>query len=119
MWDQCGVAPSLPCCHLAKLLPAPASLQSGILKKYNVELIGAKLESINKAEDRDLFAKVGSGGPCCNRHAAPAWLRPRFSTTVREPVAELSLLLPPRHHPTGHGKAQPEDVSELHCHHSG
>lgn len=30
-------------------------LQSGILDKYNVELIGAKLPSINKAEDRELF----------------------------------------------------------------
>jgi carbamoyl-phosphate synthase large subunit len=29
--------------------------ESGVLKKYNVELIGAKLESINKAEDRQLF----------------------------------------------------------------
>lgn len=40
--------------------PAPTApcLQSGILDKYGVELIGAKLESINKAEDRDLFAQV-------------------------------------------------------------
>lgn len=30
--------------------------ETGILDKYNVELIGAKLESINKAEDRELFA---------------------------------------------------------------
>ena len=30
--------------------------ESGILDKYNVELIGAKLASINKAEDRELFA---------------------------------------------------------------
>jgi carbamoyl-phosphate synthase large subunit len=29
----------------------------GILKKYNVELIGAKREAIDKAEDRALFAK--------------------------------------------------------------
>ncbi len=28
---------------------------SGVLKKYNVELIGAKLEAIKKAEDRELF----------------------------------------------------------------
>jgi hypothetical protein len=33
-------------------------LQKGILEKYGVELIGAKLESINKAEDRELFANV-------------------------------------------------------------
>ena len=38
--------------------PPPPRLQSGILAKYNVELIGAKLESINKAEDRDLFAQA-------------------------------------------------------------
>ena len=29
--------------------------ESGILKKYNVELIGASLEAIKKAEDRELF----------------------------------------------------------------
>src|SRR5579872_6128730 len=29
--------------------------ESGVLKKYNVELIGAKLDAINKAEDRQLF----------------------------------------------------------------
>lgn len=34
---------------------AKALAESGILKKYNVELIGAKLDSINKAEDRQLF----------------------------------------------------------------
>ena len=32
--------------------------ESGVLKKYNVELIGAKLESINKAEDRLLFGQA-------------------------------------------------------------
>jgi len=30
----------------------------GILKKYNVELIGANIDSIKKAEDRDLFKKA-------------------------------------------------------------
>lgn len=34
---------------------AKALAESGVLKKYNVELIGAKLDSINKAEDRQLF----------------------------------------------------------------
>src|SRR6187455_2926727 len=29
--------------------------EKGILEKYGVEMIGAKLESIKKAEDRDLF----------------------------------------------------------------
>ena len=37
---------------------AKALSEQGILEKYNVELIGAKLESINKAEDRDLFAQA-------------------------------------------------------------
>ena len=32
--------------------------QKGILKKYNVELIGATKEAIDKAEDRELFAKA-------------------------------------------------------------
>ena len=34
---------------------AKALAESGVLEKYNVELIGAKLDSINKAEDRQLF----------------------------------------------------------------
>lgn len=32
--------------------------EKGILKKYGVELIGAKLEAIKKAEDRELFKKA-------------------------------------------------------------
>ncbi len=40
---------------------------SGVLEKYNVELIGAKLEAIKKAEDRLLFkdamAKIGLDVP--------------------------------------------------------
>lgn len=32
--------------------------EMGILKKYSVELIGANIESIKKAEDRDLFKKA-------------------------------------------------------------
>ena len=32
--------------------------KQGVLEKYNVELIGAKAEAINKAEDRDLFDKA-------------------------------------------------------------
>jgi carbamoyl-phosphate synthase large subunit len=34
---------------------AVALAESGVLKKYNVELIGAKLEAIKMAEDRELF----------------------------------------------------------------
>jgi len=32
--------------------------EMGVLKKFNVELIGANIESIKKAEDRDLFKKA-------------------------------------------------------------
>ncbi|KAI3925776.1 hypothetical protein MKX01_003335 [Papaver californicum] len=32
--------------------------QSGVLEKYGVELIGAKLDAIKKAEDRDLFKQA-------------------------------------------------------------
>jgi carbamoyl-phosphate synthase large subunit len=34
---------------------AIAIAEAGVLEKYNVELIGAKLDAIKKAEDRDLF----------------------------------------------------------------
>ncbi|MCI0707675.1 MAG: carbamoyl-phosphate synthase large subunit [Ignavibacteriae bacterium] len=36
---------------------AVALAESGVLRKYGVELIGAKLEAIKKAEDRELFQK--------------------------------------------------------------
>ena len=32
--------------------------EQGILERYGVEMIGAKLESIKKAEDRDLFKEA-------------------------------------------------------------
>jgi carbamoyl-phosphate synthase large subunit len=37
---------------------AKALAESGVLDKYKVELIGANLESINKAENRELFNKA-------------------------------------------------------------
>ena len=37
---------------------AVALAEKGILKKYNVELIGADLQAIKKAEDRELFQKT-------------------------------------------------------------
>jgi carbamoyl-phosphate synthase large subunit len=37
---------------------AVALAESGVLAKYNVELIGAKLDAIQKAENRELFQKV-------------------------------------------------------------
>ena len=40
--------------------PCFALLQQGILEKYNVELIGAKLPSIDKAEDRELFKQASA-----------------------------------------------------------
>jgi carbamoyl-phosphate synthase large subunit len=41
--------------------------KSGVLDKYNVELIGAKLEAIEKGEDRELFKKAMQriGVPVC------------------------------------------------------
>jgi len=32
--------------------------EAGVLKKYNVELLGASIEAINKAEDRQLFKQI-------------------------------------------------------------
>ena len=37
---------------------AVALAENGVLEKYGVELIGAKLEAIKKAEDRELFQKT-------------------------------------------------------------
>jgi carbamoyl-phosphate synthase large subunit len=37
---------------------AVALAEKGVLRKYNVELIGAKLEAIRKAENRELFQKT-------------------------------------------------------------
>ncbi len=46
---------------------AVALCKDGTLEKYGVELIGAKLEAIEKAEDRDLFRKAMEkiGVPMC------------------------------------------------------
>jgi carbamoyl-phosphate synthase large subunit len=46
---------------------AVALAKNGTLEKYNVELIGAKLPAIEKAEDRDLFREAMRkiGVPCC------------------------------------------------------
>ena len=37
---------------------AVALSESGVLERYDVELIGAKMDAIQKAEDRDLFKRV-------------------------------------------------------------
>ncbi|MBN2333505.1 MAG: carbamoyl-phosphate synthase large subunit [Deltaproteobacteria bacterium] len=53
--------------------------ESGVLEKYNVELIGASLEAIKKAEDRQLFkeamVKIGLGLPMSGyaHSMADAW----------------------------------------------
>ena len=41
---------------------AVALAESGVLEKYNVELIGAKLDAIKKAEGRELFKAVMDAG---------------------------------------------------------
>src|ERR1700756_2892279 len=70
--------------------------EAGVLDKYGVELIGAKIESIKKAEDRLLFKdamkKIGLETPqsqlvnnaedglaFAQRHGYPAILRPSFT----------------------------------------
>ena len=70
--------------------------ENGVLDKYNVELIGAKLPAIKKAEDRELFkaamAKIGLSTPksthigsyeegikCLEQHKFPLILRPSFT----------------------------------------
>ena len=73
-----------------------AIAEKGILEQYNVELIGAKIESIKKAEDRNLFKeamirigqKVPPSGHAGNLEEAwsivnetgfPAIIRPSFT----------------------------------------
>ena len=75
---------------------AKALAESGVLEKYKVELIGAKLDSINKAEDRLLFGdamkKIGLEGPrnavvksldeareAVKKTGLPAVIRPSFT----------------------------------------
>jgi len=70
--------------------------ESGVLKKYNVEMIGAKPEAINKAEDRQLFRdamdKIGLESPqsyvantlaqaedALKKVGLPAIIRPSFT----------------------------------------
>ena len=75
---------------------ALAVAELGILEKYNVELIGAKIESIKKAEDRNLFKeamiRIGQKVPpsgqastleeawsVVNETGFPAIIRPSFT----------------------------------------
>ncbi|MGE4266113.1 MAG: carbamoyl-phosphate synthase large subunit [Deferribacterales bacterium] len=69
---------------------------AGVLEKYNVELIGAKIDAIDKAEDRELFKqamkKIGLTLPesyvvntyqdaldCIDKIGFPAIIRPSFT----------------------------------------
>jgi carbamoyl-phosphate synthase large subunit len=71
---------------------AKALAESGVLDKYKVELIGAKLESINKAEDRQLFndamRKIGLEVP-----------RNAVVKSLDEARKALGIRRPSRHHP--------------------
>ena len=49
---------------------AVALAESGALRKHNVELIGAKLEAIRKAEDRELFKATMDGAGLQTPHGA-------------------------------------------------
>ena len=59
---------------------AVALAESGVLKKYNVELIGAKLEAIQKAENRELFGRTMT-------EIGLATARGAFVRTVEEALA--------------------------------
>jgi carbamoyl-phosphate synthase large subunit len=75
---------------------AVAAAKAGVLKRHGVELIGASLDAIEKAEDRDLFrqamARIGLKTPrsayvrsleearnCIDEIGFPAILRPSFT----------------------------------------
>jgi carbamoylphosphate synthase large subunit len=56
-----------------------------VLDKYGVELIGAKIDSIKKAEDRLLFkdAMRRSASICPNRRNSPAREQRRWRARIR------------------------------------
>ncbi len=104
---------------------AIAAAKQGILAKHRVELIGASVEAIEKAEDRELFKramlKIGLDVPksayvkslaearaCIPEIGFPAILRPSFTmggagaaiaynATEYDGLVELGLSLSPRH----------------------
>jgi carbamoyl-phosphate synthase large subunit len=59
---------------------AVALAKSGVLEKYGVKLIGASLEAIEKAEDRDLFKKA-------MEHAGMQLPKSGYATSVADAVA--------------------------------
>ena len=71
-----------------------ALAESGILAKYNVELIGAKLDAINKAEDRQLFKdamdKIGLNTP--KSGTAETWAQ---AQTIAADIGTMPLIIRP------------------------
>ena len=68
--------------------------ETGILEKYNVELIGAKLDAINKAEDRQLFkdamTKIGLKTPPSG--TANTW---EEALKIQEEIGNFTLIIRP------------------------
>ena len=78
-------------CPVWGLTSPPHAPQSGVLEKYGVELIGAKLPSIDRAEDRLLFknamTKIGLKTP--DSGTAETWdeaikVRPSACASLRQ-----------------------------------
>lgn len=71
--------------------------ESGVLEKYGVEMIGAKADSIDKAEDRDRFRqamdKIGLENPRATIIAAPKDANGKFDIAagVAEAVSKLDM----------------------------
>ena len=70
--------------------------ESGVLDRLGIELIGAKLPSIDRAEDRDLFKKARA--PARARLSRSACSRPKccacqctFHHTVRAPSGAVAV----------------------------
>lgn len=68
--------------------------ESGVLNKYGVELIGAKLPAINMAEDRELFkdAMARIGVPVCPSGIASNW--PEAKAVAQE-IGSYPLIIRP------------------------
>ncbi|MHB8606154.1 MAG: carbamoyl-phosphate synthase large subunit [Thermoplasmatota archaeon] len=69
--------------------------ESGILAKYGCELLGTRLESIAKAEDRDLFKKaMESIGEACPRADVAHSVKEAFDVKARLGLAYPVLIRP-------------------------
>lgn len=73
---------------------AVALAESGVLNKYGVELIGAKLPAIKMAEDRELFkeAMARIGVPVCPSGIASNW---EEAKAVAEEIGSYPLIIRP------------------------